>query len=136
MVSPDPRDVATLLNYGRDTSPDAVRAEIQSDLYCGVTQRQRSLYYDRSYGCQPLENYPSGIQFMIGTRYTIASWVARRNRRTGDGSGSTVDRRAITSQELITIVGDDRGNVQVQVLAIPLFDLKQRVAVAVPMGGG
>src|SRR5690242_14627083 len=134
-MSPDPRDVATLLNLGRSVDPDTVSAEIQMDVLCGVSQRQRTMYYDRSFGCQPLEGVPSGIQFMIGIRHTIASWVARRLREVGDGSGSTVDRRALTSQNLITVVGDDKGNVNVQVIVIPLFSLQQRIGVSVPWGG-
>jgi len=122
-----------LLNYGRD--PDAVSAEIQMDIYTGIIQRQRTMYYNRAFGCQPLENYPSGVQFMIGTRFSIASWIAKRNRQTGDGSGSTVDRRAITSQNLITVVGDDKGSIQVQVIVIPMYSAKLRLPVAVPMGG-
>jgi len=129
----DPRDVATLLNMGRD--PTQVDAEIQCSLYTGLLQRKRSVFYARGYGCNPMEKYPSGIQFVIGVAYQIASWVAARNKTTGDGSGSTVDRRAITSQALITVTGDGKGNADVSVIAIPMRDVKQRINLTVPMGG-
>ena len=139
IISPsDPRDIATLLNMGRD--PNQVDAEIQMDVFSGVLQRQRTMFYNRGFGVAPMENYPSGAQFVIGTRHSIASWVARRNKEVGDGSGSTIDRRAITSQALITVVSRDSGNAQlgavdVQILVIPMHDLKKRVPVTVPMGG-
>ena len=115
MSSPDPRDVATMLNMGRD--PTAVDQEIQSNIFCGVLQRRRSMFYARSYGCAPMEGAPTGIQFLIDVRYRIARWVAERNAQVGDGSGGTVDRRAITSQNLVTVSGMNQGvnvgNVQV-----------------------
>ena len=133
MQSPsNPADVATLLNYGRD--PEQVDQEIKMDLLCGLTQRRRSMFYLRGYGCQPLENSPSGVQFFIATRHAIASWIAQRNLETGDGSGSTVDRRAVTSQDLITISANGE-NVDVTVLVIPTHDVSSRIPVQVPMGG-
>lgn len=139
VTSSDPRYVATLLNYGRD--PTQLDAEIQMDIYCGVLQRPRTMFYARSYGCAPMENAPSGIQFMLGARYAVASWIARRNRETGDGSGSTVDRRAITSQALITMVAtgpagnQQEGAVELQVIIIPMHSIKKPFPVQVPMGG-
>lgn len=134
----DPLDIATLLNYGRD--PNAVEDEIRMDVYAGILQRQRTMFYNRGFGVLPYENYPSGVHFSIGTRHSIASWIARRNREVGDGSGTTIDRRAITSQALITVNARGSGNAQlgvvdVQVIVIPMRSLRKRLAVTVPMGG-
>lgn len=129
----DPRDIATFLTYGSDAAD--VDDEIRMDLFCGVSQRRRSMSYNRSFGCYPAENYPSGLSFAVGTRHEIASWIARRNSQVGDGTGGTVDRRCITSQNRITVVDDGRGAIQVDVSVIALHSPAAESTVTVPLGG-
>jgi len=128
-------DISTLLNYGRIVTDDAVNQEIAMDVQVGIIQQKRSMYYDRSYGCAISENSPAGLGFIVNTRHSVATFIAERNLTTGDGTGATVDRRAITSQNLIQLLQDRIGNTQISVMVIPMRQQLETMRLNVPIGG-
>lgn len=112
------------------------RAEIEADLIQGLCQDRRSMFYHRSFGAgiPEYENSPIGLALDVSLRYEAASWVARRNREVSDGSGGTRDRRAITSQSVITI-DSGNGGLDVTVPYIPYFDWKNPSSITIKIGG-
>lgn len=110
--------------------------ETEHDIALGLLQSKRSLYYNRedSAGVAAYENLPNGIYSVVVLRFDIASWIARRNRRVGDGQNGTLDRRVATSQSIIDIQqnGDE---MDVIVPFVKFADLQQPTKLTVPIGG-
>lgn len=111
------------------------RSEMEADLVQGLVQPPRSMFYYRSYGAgvPGYENAPVSLSTEVALKYSVASWVARRNLEVSDGSGGTRDRRAITSQSAVS-VRSDGDSVTVEVLYVPYFDWKSPSTISLPVG--
>lgn len=105
--------------------------EIEADLYHGLVQPPRSMYYSRDFGAGVEENAPQGLLFEVGARFRIADWVARRNQEVSDGSGGSRDRRVLASQGTITVEpqaeGGARDGYEITVGYIPYSTMQQQL---------
>jgi hypothetical protein len=100
--------------------------EIEADLYHGLVQPARSMFYSRDYGAGVEENAPQGLLFEVGTRFRIADWIARRNLEVTDGSGGSRDRRVLASQASIAVESPEKGAYEVSVGYIPYSTMQQQ----------
>jgi hypothetical protein len=112
--------------------------ETECDIFAGVMQPERSMYYNRNEGCgvETAENYPNTAIAQIGFKYSIMNFIAWRNSVVADGSGGHPDRRVAASQSSIDVSADYDGNVDITVLYIPYSDYKQFVNLNIPLTGG
>lgn len=112
--------------------------EIESDIFIGLQQGERSMFYNRQEGCsmETMENYPNTIIAQIGMRYSIMNYLAWRNGEVGDGTNGTRERRVACSQAVIGFEKDEKGNLDVSVLYIPFANYKDVRFVNVPIIGG
>lgn len=110
--------------------------EQESDLYIGLIQPKRSLYYNRNFGAGIVEyeNYPNSITIQVGLRYEISAHIARQNQRISDGSEGSVDRRIAVSQNSVRI--EHKGEeLNVSVFFIPYKDYKKPSKIDIFLGG-
>lgn len=112
------------------------REEIEADLRIGVMQSKRSMFYYRSFGAgiSDYENESPGLSVEVSLKYDIALWVARRNQEVTGGVDGFRDRRALTSQNAISVTRDEEGFL-VNMLYIPYFDYEKPARISVPIGG-
>lgn len=110
------------------------RKEIEGDLFQGIMQSKRSMFYARQYGAgvPEYENTAGGLSLEVNMKYDIASWIAQRNKEISTGTDGTRDRRVVTSQSAIRI-NQRMGEVDVQVLYIPFYDYQAPGIVQVPL---
>ena len=111
--------------------------ETKSDILLGLIQKKRTMYYNRldGAGISNRENSPNALLLQVVGRYDIINWVSLRNTRVSDGSNGP-DRRVAVSQKSIKFTPDDKGNIDVAVLYIPLNNIQSTSKVALPIGGG
>lgn len=111
--------------------------ENKSDLLAGLVQPSRSMYYNRqdSAGVSDKENNPNTVGLQISVRYNIVRWSAYRNSQVTDGQNNTTDRRIAISQNSVNVKNDKNGNVDINVLFIPLADFKTPQTLELPGGG-
>ena len=112
-------DINLFFGYG---SYD-LELETESDVIQGLMQSKRSMYYNRSDGCEiaNMENYPNTLVSQVTIRYSIATFISRRNENLP--TNMKRDRRVIISQNLIDIKHDD--GLQINILYIPLSNYNQ-----------
>lgn len=112
--------------------------EVQHDVVMGLFQPKRQLIYNRADGAGIIElsNAPAGASFTVKAKYNVASWAGRRNREVANGSGGLPDRRVALSQATVNVSFPKRGEVNITVLYIPLYDYKKTVAVSAPLAVG
>lgn len=112
------------------------RAEIEADLKIGLMQDKRSMFYNRSFGAgvPDYENTAGGLAADVALRYSIASWISRRNSEVSDGSNGTRDRRVLASQSAIQI-SQSPGNIDIKVLYVPYFDYQKPSVITIPLAG-
>ena len=127
-------DFDVFFYYGENQNP--LEIENESDIYAGLTQRKRSMYYNRQFGAgiPDKENYPNSLALLIGTRYDVVNWAALRNNRV---STEDPDRRVAISQETVKIgQGNKKGTMDVNVTYIPFTNFEQPKSVSLPIGRG
>jgi len=112
-------DINLFFGYGNYD----LELETESDIIQGLMQPKRSMYYNRSDGCEiaNMENYPNTLVGQVSIRYSIATFISRRNENLP--TNMKRDRRVIISQNLIDIKYDD--GLQINVLYIPLSNYNQ-----------
>jgi hypothetical protein len=110
--------------------------EVQDDIMAGLMQGKRSLFYNREYGAgiRDYENAPNSASTMVMMKYEAVRFMAIRNGVVSDGSDGKVDRRAATSQAVVSVekVGPDFD------MTVPywmLADLSRQKSVSIPIGG-
>lgn len=110
--------------------------EIQDDILWGLVQGKRSLFYNREYGAglSDYENAPISASTMVMLKYEATRFMAIRNNVVSDGSDGAVDRRAATSQEVVTVEKIGAG-FDVTVPYWMLADLSRQKSVSLPIGG-
>ncbi len=121
-------DADVFFFYGKND----LEIENESDLVAGIIQPKRSLFYNREDGCgvSSRENFPNSLTLDIGIRYDIVNWSSLRNTRVTDGSEGTVDRRVAISQNTVSFIRDNKGNLDVNVGFIPFADISKPGAVS------
>jgi hypothetical protein len=109
--------------------------ELEADLFQGLIQDKRSLFYNRAYGAgvPSYENAPGGFYLQVSLPYDIVLWFAKRNQVVSDGSNGYRDRRAVTSQTVISIE-QKVGQLDVNVPYVPYFNRERMQALQVPIG--
>ena len=120
--------------YGENSN--SLDDEILHDLYQGIEQPKKSMYYNRQdgVGIHEKENFPSSIAFYIMCRYDIVQWIAYRNNNL---PSSNLDRRVAASQASISVLQDpSSGEVDIKVEYIPFKDYTKKEALSLPMGKG
>ena len=118
--------------YGEKQNPLAI--ENESDIYWGLIQKKRSLFYNRQDGTGIPDklNYPNSLTLLVGTRYDVVNWAALRNTRV---STKEPDRRVAISQDTVNIVQNNiKGEMDVNVSYIPFADFEQPAKVSLPIG--
>lgn len=110
--------------------------EREHNLMVGLLQPQRSFYYNRSdsVGIDHYENYPNNLILQINLRFAIASWINYFNTYTGDGTGTSKDRRIAVSQFSI-LFEQAEDNIDLEIFYIPFADYSQLKSVKVGVGG-
>jgi hypothetical protein len=105
------------------------------DVLAGLVQPKRSLFYSRSYGAgiSDYEAAPISLSMMVMLRYEAARFMAIRNGLVTDGNDGP-DRRAATSQDLVTVQQDGAG-LDVVVPYVMLADMAQPRAASITVGG-
>lgn len=123
------QDFNVFLRYGDD--PDL---ETEHDLYLGVLQKKRSLYYDREDGCgiSGRENYPNAALIQVVGAYDVMRFIAFRNSQVTDGRNNTLDRRAASSQNFIVFFPDGE-NLSVNVGYIPFANFQSPKNLNIPL---
>ncbi len=124
----DAKDLDTFFYYGLGD----LTSETTSDIYQGVIQPDRSLYYDRQNGCglSSKENFPSSLTLEISAKYNIVKWLGYRNTQLPE---SEKDRRVTASQGSIELKQKD-GKTSVSLLYIPFANISQPQPVQMPLG--
>lgn len=102
----------TFFYYGKGSVQD----ENEQDLLQLVQQPEKSLYYNRGYGCDAKYNFPVSAVNQSLVAYSIALSVATRNQTVSDGENGTPDRRIATSQSTITISDGSQGERDIYIL--------------------
>lgn len=113
-----------------------ISKEIETDLYIGLVQPKRSLFYDRNFGSGIVEyeNYPNTVAMQVGLRYQVSAHVARENQRISDGSGGSKDRRVAVSSNSIRV--EHKGQeLNISVFYIPYKDYKKPNQIDIFLGG-
>ena len=113
--------------------------ETKSDILQNVMQSKRSLFYDRaldSAGINDYENLPEGLTLKINLPYDVVNSIGKRNQFVSNGENGSRDRRVALSQSTIRIEGNNKGNIDITILNIPLADLKQTGSLKVYLGTG
>lgn len=111
--------------------------ETKSDVIQNIVQPKRSLFYDRaldSSGAKDYENVPEGLALRVNMPYDIVKSIAKRNQFVSNGENGSRDRRVALSQSTINVKGSNNGEIDVEVLFIPLADFKQTEVVGVSLG--
>lgn len=126
-------DIDNFFFYGEGDLDD----EIEVDVWMGLMQPKRSLFYFRSEGCgvSERENFPNSLAMQVGIRYDVANWAANRNAIIGDGSSDGKDRRVVISQNSVSFVVNS-GDLDIEVAYIPFKDVKNRGRIVIPVIGG
>ena len=127
-------DFDVFFYYGENRNP--LEIENESDVYAGLTQRKRSLFYNRQFGAGIPDklNYPNSLALSIGTRYDVVNWAALRNNRV---STEDPDRRVAISQATVGIKQNNKkGTLDVNVSYIPFTNFEQPKSVSLPIGRG
>lgn len=110
--------------------------ETRSDVLQNVMQPRRSLFYARnmdSAGLPEYENYPESMYKHIIIPYQVVESLSMRNQYVSNGSNDHPDRRVAVSQSTIRIE-ENKGEMNITILFIPLSDYKQTQQVNVPLG--
>lgn len=112
--------------------------ETECEIFAGVIQPERSLFYNRNEGCgvDTAENYPNSAIAQIGLKYSIMNFIAWRNTIVSDGSNGKPDRRVAASQSSIEVDSDTEGNIDISVFYITFANYKQIQNVSIPLTGG
>ena len=110
--------------------------EITDDILMGLAQPKRTLSYARSYGAgiSDYENAPITLTTLVMIKYEATKFMAVRNAVVTDGNAG-VDRRAATSQDIVTVQAGAAGNIDVTVPFIMFGDLTRMKAVSMSFGG-
>ena len=110
--------------------------EVKADIMQGAMQDSRSMSYYRDFGAgiSDYENAPNEFGSAVALKYNLANWIAKRNQDVSDGSNGTRDRRAVTSQNAITIV-QNHDEMDIQLLYILFADMKKPQTVSMPLSG-
>jgi homoaconitase/3-isopropylmalate dehydratase large subunit len=109
--------------------------EMEHNLMVGLTQPERSFYYDRtdSVGVGSFENHPNDLTLQILLRFQIADWVNYFNSYTGDGTGLSKERRMAASQFAIEFYANNDA-LDIDVLYIPFADYSQMKSLKTSIG--
>lgn len=112
--------------------------ETQSDLYQGLIQPKRSLFYNRqaSAGLVEKENFPNSVVLAILSRYDVTVWNAYRNTQVSDGTEGKPDRRISISQSSIEIFKNENGEFDIKINYIPFMNYQQFNSVSIPITRG
>lgn len=88
-----------------------VSEQIKADLLVGLTLPVASLFYNRSYGCDfsPIEGAPNSLFMQVVIAYAVALFIANRNRVVTDGTSGSVDRRALASQDMVSVTPNGKN---------------------------
>lgn len=127
------RDFDVFFYYGEPGSD--LELETKSDLFVGLEQPKRSMYYNRrdGVGLRERENYPNAIAIQIGIKFDIINWIGYRNTLVSD---SSPDRRIAASQTSISVKTLKDGNIDVNVLYLPYQNFVNPVQANLPIGRG
>ena len=111
--------------------------EVNDDVLVGIVQSKRSMFYNRGYGAgvADYENTPMTFSTFVALRYEVAKWLATRNSVVTNGQNGYPDRRAVTSQDLVTVTQDSESSLTILVQYILMADLTRKQSVSVPIGG-
>lgn len=116
---------------------DDVSREIAADIYTGIVQPQKAMFYNRQYGAGVMEyeNVPNSLAAQVALRYNVVMFMARRNQVVTNGQDGP-DRRAITSQSVVRVTSDPDGNVNLDILYIELGNYEKPKMISIPLGVG
>lgn len=97
--------------------------EIESDIFNGLIQDKRSLFYNREDGAgvSEYENHPNVLLLEIGVRFEIVEWISYRNQQVGDGTNGSKERRVASSQ-LAIFTERNGGELDISVFYIPFYN--------------
>jgi hypothetical protein len=111
-----------------------IELETLSDLYAGIIQPERSLFYNRQDGCglSDKENRPATFILELSARYNVVKWIGYRNSQLPEDNEK--DRRVATSQSVIDFVKNDRGEFDINFGYIPFRDISQPREQQLPLG--
>lgn len=109
--------------------------EVADDILAGLCQSKRTMYYNREYGAGigDYENAPVSLSTVVMIKYDATRFMATRNGAVTDGNGGP-DRRAATSQSIITVEPDGAG-LNVVVPYIMLADMTRPKSLTLQFGG-
>jgi len=128
------KDFDIFFYYGKND----LETETKSDLLANIIQTKRSLFYDRaldSAGAGDFENVPEGLALRINLPYDIVNSLAKRNQFVTDGQNDSRDRRVAVSQSLISVEGQNNGNINVSVSYRSMSNFKQTESIQINLGG-
>jgi len=110
--------------------------EIEQDILLGIAQPKRSLFYNRGYGCglSAYEGGATSLLSQVGMRYDVATLLAKRNQVVSNGVDGYPERRAIASQNTIKVETNAKGENQLTVLYVPLYDFQKNRVATMPIG--
>lgn len=109
--------------------------ETEHNLMTGLLQPERSLYYNRSdsVGVDSFENHPNNLMLQVQLRFQIANWINYYNSYTGDGTGSSKERRLAISQFSI-MFEQNLDNLDIEILYIPFSEYSQLKSIKTGVG--
>jgi hypothetical protein len=124
------QDMDVFFYYGEGD----LELETLSDIYSGLIQPERSLFYNRQDGCglSDKENRPLSFVLELSARYNIVKWIGYRNSQLPESN--EIDRRVATSQSVIDFVKNDKGEFDVNFGYIPFADISQPKQQQLPLG--
>lgn len=114
-----------------------VRKETEADILGMLVQPKGSMFYFRRLGCDVLgdENAPAAVSTMIKLKADVVGAFGFRNSQVTNGSLGFPDRRAFTSQSVITVEQDGQtGDTDVSVPYVETADLSSLKQTSVPLG--
>ena len=115
-----------------------IDVQIESEVMQALLTRKRSLFYWRSQGAgiPDYENLPITAQNKIAMAYDSVIALTKRNATVTNGQApGTRDMRVAVSQSSVKVISNDQGEMEVQVLYIPLHSLVTRKSPSIPLAG-
>ena len=127
-------DIDVFYYYGEPDSD--LLLETESDIFAGILQPKRTLFYNRrdASGVVEKENLPTSLILSLMTAFDITNWNSYRNTQVSDGANGTPDRRVAISQNSVQIQQrNEKGEMDVLVEFIPFANLKNKKDVTIPI---
>ena len=124
----------TFFYYG--SSRGNIEKETIDDIKAGISQRKRSIYYNRQYGADinRRENAPNTSILTIMFRYDVINWIVFRNSTLPAQEGSPNDRRVAVSQSTINFTTTTDGSLDLNLSYIPFSSNQKSQSISLPVG--